>query len=82
MGVGDEGTPIGINRNMLKDMKKNFVNLPVSYPEYKNRGLFFKKPRSSYFNNIVTPLFQPPLPDETGWKWRLQCPYLLRSPHE
>lgn len=26
MGVEDDGTPIGINRNMVKDMKKNFVN--------------------------------------------------------
>lgn len=26
MGVKDDGTPIGINRNMVKDMKKNFVN--------------------------------------------------------
>ena len=26
MGVEDDGTPIGINPNMVKDMKKNFVN--------------------------------------------------------
>lgn len=26
MGVEDDGTPIGINRNMSKDMRKNFVN--------------------------------------------------------
>ena len=26
MGVEDDGTPIGINMNMVKDMKKNFVN--------------------------------------------------------
>ena len=26
MGAKDDGTPIGINRNMVKDMKKNFVN--------------------------------------------------------
>ena len=26
MGAEDDGTPIGINRNMVKDMKKNFVN--------------------------------------------------------
>ena len=25
MGVEDDGTPIGINPNMVKDMKKNFV---------------------------------------------------------
>ena len=26
MGAEDDGTPIGINRNIVKDMKKNFVN--------------------------------------------------------
>ncbi len=26
MGVKDSGIPIGLNRNMIKDMKKNFVN--------------------------------------------------------
>lgn len=26
MGVEDDGTPIGINPHMVKDMKKNFVN--------------------------------------------------------
>ena len=26
MGVEDDGTPIGINPNLIKDMKKNFVN--------------------------------------------------------
>ena len=26
MGVEDDGIPIGINPNIVKDMKKNFVN--------------------------------------------------------
>jgi ATP-dependent DNA helicase RecG len=26
MGAQDDGTPIGLNRNMVRDMKRNFVN--------------------------------------------------------
>lgn len=40
MGVEDDGTPIGINPNMVKDMKKNFVNQLNSVCSLSN--LFFR----------------------------------------
>ena len=51
MGVKDGGIPIGVNRNAVKDLKKNFVNqlnnpnkmsptLYLSIEEFEYEGMF------------------------------------------
>ena len=50
MGVEDDGTPIGINPNMVKDMKKNFVN-QLNNPDKMSPTLYLSKMLANFLNS-------------------------------
>ena len=53
MGVEDDGTPIGINRNMSKDMRKNFVN-QLNNPDRMSPTLYLSIEEFEYETNCNT----------------------------
>ena len=52
MGVEDDGTPIGINRNMSKDMRKNFVN-QLNNPDRMSPTLYLSIEEFEYEGKLL-----------------------------
>ena len=52
MGVKDSGTPIGIKRSMLKDMKKNFVN-QLNNPDRMSPTLYLSIEEFEYEGKLL-----------------------------
>ena len=59
MGVEDDGTPIGINRNMVKDMKKNFVN-QLNNPDKMSPTLYLSLEELEYEGVLLLWVYVPP----------------------
>ena len=59
MGVEDDGTPIGINRNMSKDMRKNFVN-QLNNPDRMSPTLYLSIEEFEYEGKLLLWVYVPP----------------------
>ncbi len=59
MGVKDNGTPIGLNRNMIKDMKKNFVN-QLNNPDKMSPTLYLSIEEFEYDGMTLLWVYVPP----------------------
>lgn len=59
MGVKDGGTPIGLNRNMIKDMKKNFVN-QLNNPNKMSPTLYLSIEEFEYDGMTLLWVYVPP----------------------
>ena len=59
MGVEDDGTPIGIKRNMVKDMKKNFVN-QLNNPDKMSPTLYLSLEELEYEGVLLLWVYVPP----------------------
>lgn len=59
MGVKDGGIPIGLNRNMLKDMKKNFVN-QLNNPDKMSPTLYLSIEEFEYDGMMLLWVYVPP----------------------
>jgi ATP-dependent DNA helicase RecG len=59
MGVKDGGIPIGINRNLIKDMKKNFVN-QLNNPEKMSPTLYLSIDDFEYEGMALLWVYVPP----------------------
>ena len=59
MGVEDDGTPIGINPNMVKDMKKNFVN-QLNNPDKMSPTLYLSIEDIVYEGMTLLWVYVPP----------------------
>jgi ATP-dependent DNA helicase RecG len=59
MGVKDGGIPIGINRNLIKDMKKNFVN-QLNNPEKMSPTLYLSIDDFEYEGKTLLWVYVPP----------------------
>lgn len=59
MGAEDDGTPIGINRNMVKDMKKNFVN-QLNNPDKMSPTLYLSLEELEYEGVLLLWVYVPP----------------------
>ena len=59
MGVEDDGTPIGINRNMSKDMRKNFVN-QLNNPDRMSPTLYISIEEYEYEGKLLLWVYVPP----------------------
>jgi ATP-dependent DNA helicase RecG len=59
MGVKDGGIPIGINRNMIKDMKKNFVN-QLNNPDRMSPTLYLSIEEFEYDGMMLLWVYVPP----------------------
>lgn len=59
MGVMDNGTPIGLNRNMIKDMKKNFVN-QLNNPDKMSPTLYLSIEEFEYDGMMLLWVYVPP----------------------
>ena len=59
MGVEDDGTPIGINRNMSKDMRKNFVN-QLNNPDRMSPTLYLSIEEFEYEGKVLLWVYIPP----------------------
>ena len=59
MGVKDGGIPIGINRNMIKDMKKNFVN-QLNNPDKMSPTLYLSIEEFEYDGMMLLWVYVPP----------------------
>ena len=59
MGVKDSGTPIGLNRNMIKDMKKNFVN-QLNNPDKMSPTLYLSIEEFEYDGMMLLWVYVPP----------------------
>ena len=59
MGAKDDGTPIGINRNMVKDMKKNFVN-QLNNPDKMSPTLYLSLEELEYEGVLLLWVYVPP----------------------
>lgn len=59
MGVKDGGTPIGLNRNMIKDMKKNFVN-QLNNPNKMSPTLYLSIEEFEYDGMMLLWVYVPP----------------------
>lgn len=67
MGVEDDGTPIGINPNLIKDMKKNFVN-QLNNPSKMSPTLYLSIEDFEYEGMILLWVYVPPTATvETGY---------------
>ena len=60
MGAKDDGTPIGINRNMVKDMKKNFVN-QLNNPDKMSPTLYLSLEKLEYEGVLLLWVYVPPI---------------------
>lgn len=59
MGVKDDGTPIGVNRNVAKDMKKNFVN-QLNNPNKMSPTLYLSIEEFEYDGKLLLYTYVPP----------------------
>ena len=59
MGVKDSGIPIGLNRNMIKDMKKNFVN-QLNNPDKMSPTLYLSIEELEYDGMMLLWVYVPP----------------------
>lgn len=59
MGVKDSGIPIGLNRNMIKDMKKNFVN-QLNNPDKMSPTLYLSIEEFEYEGMTLLWVYVPP----------------------
>lgn len=59
MGVKDCGIPIGLNRNIIKDMKKNFVN-QLNNPEKMSPTLYLSIEEFEYDGMMLLWVYVPP----------------------
>ena len=59
MGVENDGTPIGINPNMVKDMKKNFVN-QLNNPDKMSPTLYLSIEDIKYEGMTLLWVYVPP----------------------
>ena len=59
MGVKDNGIPIGLNRNMIKDMKKNFVN-QLNNPDKMSPTLYLSIEEFEYDGMTLLWVYVPP----------------------
>ena len=59
MGVKDGGIPIGLNRNILKDMKKNFVN-QLNNPDKMSPTLYLSLEEFEYDGMMLLWVYVPP----------------------
>ena len=59
MGVEDDGTPIGINRNMSKDMRKNVVN-QLNNPDRMSPTLYLSIEEFEYEGKLLLWVYVPP----------------------
>lgn len=59
MGVKDGGTPIGLNQNMIKDMKKNFVN-QLNNPDKMSPTLYLSIEEFEYDGMMLLWVYVPP----------------------
>lgn len=59
MGVKDNGIPIGLNRNMIKDMKKNFVN-QLNNPDKMSPTLYLSIEEFEYYGMLLLWVYVPP----------------------
>ena len=59
MGVEDDGTPIGINPNMVKNMKKNFVN-QLNNPDKMSPTLYLSIEDIVYEGMTLLWVYVPP----------------------
>lgn len=59
MGVKDGGIPIGLNRNMIKDMKKNFVN-QLNNPDKMSPTLYLSIEEFEYDGMMLLWVYVPP----------------------
>jgi len=59
MGVKDGGIPIGLNRNMVKDMKKNFVN-QLNNPYKMSPTLYLSIEEFEYEDMMLLWVYVPP----------------------
>ncbi len=59
MGVKDGGVPIGLNRNMVKDMKKNFVN-QLNNPDKMSPTLYLSIEELEYDGMMLLWVYVPP----------------------
>ena len=59
MGVKDSGIPIGLNRNMIKDMKKNFVN-QLNNPDKMSPTLYLSIEEFEYDGMMLLWVYVPP----------------------
>ncbi len=59
MGVKDGGIPIGLNRNMMKDMKKNFVN-QLNNPDKMSPTLYLSIEEFEYDGMMLLWVYVPP----------------------
>ena len=60
MGAKDDRTPIGINRNMVKDMKKNFVN-QLNNPDKMSPTLYLSLEELEYEGVLLLWVYVPPI---------------------
>lgn len=59
MGVKDCGIPIGLNRNIIKDMKKNFVN-QLNNPDKMSPTLYLSIEEFEYDGMMLLWVYVPP----------------------
>lgn len=59
MGVKDGGIPIGLNRNMIKEMKKNFVN-QLNNPDKMSPTLYLSIEEFEYDGMMLLWVYVPP----------------------
>lgn len=59
MGVMDNGTPIGLNQNIIKDMKKNFVN-QLNNPDKMSPTLYLSIEEFEYDGMMLLWVYVPP----------------------
>lgn len=59
MGVKDSGIPIGLNRNMITDMKKNFVN-QLNNPDKMSPTLYLSIEEFEYDGMMLLWVYVPP----------------------
>lgn len=59
MGAEDDGTPIGINRNIVRDMKRNFVN-QLNNPDKMSPTLYLSIEEMEYEGKLLLWVFVPP----------------------
>lgn len=59
MGAGDDGTPIGVKQNMVKDMKRNFVN-QLNNPDKMSPTLYLSIEDFEYEGKIILWVYVPP----------------------
>lgn len=59
MGVEDDGMPIGINKNLIREMKRNFVN-QLNNPEKMSPTLYLSIEEMEYEGKTLLWVFVPP----------------------